>query len=88
MRRTGLAGIEISSTLPKCPKCGKKAFIAQDMPDRLRGWSIGCSGFFKGDGVHILKAAKSGFDTEQEAKAWWFGFTADAIILRPEEVGA
>lgn len=35
-----------------------------------------------------MKAAKSGFDTEQEAKAWWFGFTADTIILRPEEVGA
>ncbi len=64
-------GIEISNELKKCPVCGGKAFIAQDMPDGQRGWSIGCSVYSHCDGAHYKPMRKSGFNSRKEAIAWW-----------------
>lgn len=39
--------------IPRCPKCGSKAFISKDVVDGFYfGWSVGCPRFCHNDGIH------------------------------------
>lgn len=39
--------------IPRCPKCGAKAFISRDIVDGFYfGWSVGCPKYCHNDGIH------------------------------------
>ena len=66
--------------LPKCPVCGRKAFLSHDIVDGFDfGYSVGCPIFCGDDGVHgwsfddpsEKKFAAHCFYTKQQAIDWW-----------------
>lgn len=66
--------------LPKCPICGKKAFIHRDIVDGFYfGWSVGCPAYCNNDGVHghdentpdELRLRRFYLDSKEECERWW-----------------
>ena len=60
--------------LPKCPVCGKRAFIDHYTLEGVdMGFAIGCPSYKINDGVHgeDFRPKREGFFTATGAERWW-----------------
>lgn len=65
-------GIEYIDTVPACPICGKRFFLAYDGFE----YKAGCSGYIPGDGIHYRTLLKHHLKSRDACIAWWMGVTA------------
>ena len=67
-----MQGIEYPKDLKKCPVCGKRAYIAKDMPDgNYMGWSVGCASYKDNDGIHKKRMVRFNLNSKEECLLWW-----------------